>query len=128
VSRQSEGVRKLKDRRFHHRADVHLSADSTLLGDAPEGVSNFTTETVDLSEGGAKIRIPDVLPLGQVLLLQLYLPDGTDHQCQARVVRSAPTEGAEEAGAWAAVQFIEPDVWMRIAIAGVIETAGGAGN
>ncbi len=76
-----------------------------------------------------RIHVPEELPLGQLLSLHLFLPDGTDHYCRARVLRSAAvTEGEEEAGTWAAVQFIEPDVWMRTAIAGVIETAGGDGE
>ena len=76
---------------------------------------------------GAKIRTPEALPLGRVLTLQLYLPDGTDHCSRARVLRTAPSpETAEETGPWAAIQFMDPDVWMQVAIEGVIETAGGA--
>ena len=122
----NEGIRSPRDRRYHHRADVHLSAETVLLGNALAGVTGFTTETLDLSEGGARIRVPEELPLGQQMDFHLHLPDGTDHQCRARVLRSAPTqERAGESETWAAVQFIEPDAWMRTAIAGVIATAEG---
>ena len=61
----NEATRSPRDRRYHHRADVHLSADTVLLGNALAGVTRFTTETLDLSEGGAKIDVPEELPLGQ---------------------------------------------------------------
>jgi c-di-GMP-binding flagellar brake protein YcgR len=100
--------RAARDRRFYHRAEVHLSGETVLLGNALAGVDRFTTATLDLSLGGARIHVPEELPLGQLLSLHLFLPDGTDHYCRARVLRSAAvTEGEEEAGTWAAVQFIE---------------------
>jgi hypothetical protein len=117
----------VRDRRFHHRADVHLTIDSVLQ--RASGASHFTTETLDISEGGAKIRVPEALSPGQAIFLQIHLPDGTDHYCRGRVQRSASApEGTDDTGAWAAVQFIEPNVWLRTAIAGVIETAGGDGE
>ena len=57
----------------------------------------------------------------------LYLPGSTDHYFRARVLWSAPgPETAEETGRWAAIQFMDPDVWMHVAIEAVIETAGEA--
>ena len=118
----SSSARTPRDRRYHHRVDVHLAGESVLLGNALSGVTRFTTETLDLSEGGAKMALPEELPLGQLLDLHLHLPDGTDHVCRARVLRSGPNPDRDwnATDAWAAVQFIEPDVWMQTAIAAVI--------
>ena len=123
----SSSTRTPRDRRYHHRADVHLAGESVLLGNALSGVTRFTTETLDLSEGGAKIALPEELPLGQLLDLHLHLRDGTDHVCRARVLRSGPAADRDwnATDAWAAVQFIEPDVWMQTAIAAVISGAEG---
>ncbi len=43
----------------HYRVEARLPAASLVLGNVLTGVTNFTTETLDLSEGGAKIRVPD---------------------------------------------------------------------
>ena len=123
------GTRRPRERRYHHRIDVRIPLESILLGNALAGTRHFATETLDLSEGGAKIRVPEELPLGQPLGLHVHLADGTDHHCRARVLRSAPApDRAGESGPWAAVQFIEPDAKMRSAIAGLICAAEQGGT
>ena len=117
-------TRTSRERRHSRRVEVRLPLGSMLLGNALAGVTQFSTETLDLSEGGAKIRVPEELPLGQRLGLHVRLPNGTRHQCRARVLRSAPSpDRMGETGAWAAVQFIEPGLEMRTAIAALISVA-----
>ena len=121
----TERIQEAPERRNYHRVEVRFPLDSVILGNALSGVTQFTTGTLDLSEGGARIRVPEELPLGQRLGLRVHLPDGT-HQCGARVLRSSPSsDRAGEFGPWAAVQFIEPGADMRTAIAALITRAEG---
>ena len=98
----NSSTRRPRDRRNHHRADVHLPAESMLLGNSLAGLTRFTTETLNLGEGGAKIAVPEELPLGQRLGIHIHLPDGTDHPGRARVLRSGPSpDRVGETGTWA---------------------------
>ena len=95
-----------------------------LLGNALAGVTTFSTETLDLAEGGAKLRVPEELPLGQRLVIHLELPDGSRHWCRAQVRRSGRTPEREgESGPWAAVQFVDSSEEMRAAISELIASA-----
>ncbi|CAN5778005.1 hypothetical protein BH20GEM3_BH20GEM3_12230 [soil metagenome] len=113
------------ERRRHYRVEAHLPAASLVLGNVMTGVTNFTTETLDLSEGGAKIRVPEELLLAQQLELLLQLPCGARYRCRGRVLRSSPfPDEVGEDGAWAAVQFTEPAEDMRAAIARLVAAEG----
>jgi c-di-GMP-binding flagellar brake protein YcgR len=108
------------DRRRHHRVDVRLPV-TPLLGNVLTGMEGFSTVTLDLSEGGAKIRVPEELLLGEALDLVLHFPDGTAQTCTARVRRSSPfPDEAGESGAWAAVEFTELPEEARAAIVELI--------
>ena len=112
----NQEIHRPRERRHSHRVEVQFPVESVLLGNALAGVRRFSTESLDLSEGGAKIRVPEELPLGQRL--------GTHHQGRARVLRSSPRpEQVGERGAWAAVQFVEPGLEMRTAVAELIGAA-----
>lgn len=114
------------ERRQHHRADVELSV-TQLLGNVLTGRSGFTTRTLNLSEGGAKLRVPEEMLLGEPLALVLHLPDGVAYPCRVRVVRSSPyPDDPGEDGAWAAVEFVELPDATRAAIRALVtrEQAG----
>ena len=118
--RVNGGTRTPRERRHSRRVELQFPVESVLLGNALAGVRQFSTETLDLSEGGARIRVPEELPLGQRLGLHVRLPNG-GHRCRARVLRSAASpDRVGQTGAWAAVQFVEPAVEMQTAIAELI--------
>lgn len=117
------------EKRRHYRVEARLPAASLVLGNVMTGVTNFTTETLDLSEGGAKIRVPEELLLAQQIELLLQLPSGSRYRCRARVLRSSPfPDEVGEHGAWAAVQFTEPAEEMRAAIAMLAASEGETGE
>jgi len=112
-----------EERRRFHRVDVQLPV-LPLLGDFLSGQTGFTTVTLDLSEGGARIRVPEELPLAQEVGLILHFPDGTRHTFRGRVVRSSPYPDASgQGGAWAALEFVSLTDETRLAIASLV--AGG---
>ena len=108
------------ERRRYDRVDVHLSTD-LLLGNPIAGLTSLASETLDLSEGGARIRVPQELPFAEPLGLVLHLRNGRTHACHARVRRSSRfRDEAGETGAWAAVEFVEPSPDMRATIAALV--------
>lgn len=118
---------EMQEQRSHGRLTVRLPLDFLLVGNTLAGVSTFSSETLDMGAGGAKIRVPAALASGQRLGLSMHLPDGTRHQCRARVLRSSPLPEREgDLGAWAAVEFVEAPFELRTAITALIASAANA--
>ena len=114
------------ERRRYDRVDVHLSTD-LLLGSPIAGLTSLASETLNLSEGGARIRVPQELPDAAPLGLVLHLRNGRTHACHARVRRSSRfVDEPGQTGAWAAVEFVEPSPDMRATIAALVIANRGA--
>jgi c-di-GMP-binding flagellar brake protein YcgR len=92
-------------RRNYVRVDVMVRVVVT-----PEDRPNrpLSGSTTNLSAGGARIVLPELLTAGTVLTVHLHLPDAGVRECTARVIRSGETEGARAALAyWSAVEFVK---------------------
>ena len=70
------GLAEPVKRRFHSRVQVELPASAWTLAQPTRRVAG---ETVDLSTGGAQLRLPDLAPLAASVELWIALPGGPLH-------------------------------------------------
>lgn len=94
------------NRRDTIRIPAEVVADVTYCpedGEVPRVLRSITT---DLSEGGMRLVVPGLIPVGSTLSVRLHLPGEEINVCGGRVVRAGSSKlpGGDER-AWVGVQF-----------------------
>jgi c-di-GMP-binding flagellar brake protein YcgR len=94
-------------RRNDVRVDVLVRVVATPEQPQGERISGTTT---NLSAGGARLVLPQLLEPGTEVPLQLHLPETGVRECTARVIRSGETGDERVVLAyWTAVEFVRID-------------------
>ena len=84
------------------RQYVRKPVAARVVGKEAAGLAHLFFDSQDLSVGGAFLKADLLLEVGELLVLELKLPDGASFDAQARVAWVRRSEGAGGMG----IQFI----------------------
>lgn len=92
-------------RREHVRVEVTVPV-AVRMPNGEQKAPVVSGYTADLSAGGVRLNLPQALPSGPDVVLELNLPGTRTLVCEARVVRSGESESARGPKRyWASAQF-----------------------
>lgn len=93
-------------RREHPRVEVMVPVRVRIPEQPGERPRSLDGYTADVSAGGARINLPEGLPPGRSVEVQLRIPDVEPLTCEARVVHAGQSESSRDPKRfWVAVQF-----------------------
>lgn len=105
-----EGAEQIQ-RRDHFRVDARLAC-KVGIQQSDGGVQELSTQTQDLSAGGVRLEMPEVIARGTLVRIALSLPEMGTYFVEGTIAASGEKDGA----AWAGVKFTKLDPTTQRAI------------
>lgn len=87
VVNRPERIQPVGQRRGHVRVEAALTVSFRLLSDNNNDFSAYLAQTINISAGGLLLATDIKLKTGQMLLLDLFLPEADGVSCKAKTVR-----------------------------------------